>query len=931
MSTLKVALPGNGLMDATRSSPRVRRRSSRFDDEDGDDQVEGDDDASMGEEDSLASPLAPSPTASHTTPQAKNDYSKRLTNPLIEEAGLTNVQGFLRLTDGMAFQQVDTFPISYYAHTLGLDHVIEESLSLNGEDHGIVSAQQLLDRLEHPSPLPQDSVFDSIPGQLRTPPEFLFWRTLDGEDDDVKLLEQNCDFDPAYASLLRGAAVTVPISIPQHTEVLQIPTYRDPNGIKPSIAPVPANAHLVLQRVMEVFSKYSEELEGYSVTSLEATEYDASLPFHIPSNTSTGWVASDKNCTDTSYRLTLHLEWLQTPGQPCLIIRVTELPCDAAPLLLRIFLMSLVVEQSICAYAILPDNATDMASYFRLTSVSGGWLCDLRKCSARYASLRYDNNNALEVPGGAPTSPRRRWIVAIHEKQKSSPEFLSAGGRQTESESIHLQYDVETGTLAGMEKNETIAVDDLPDFDLLRDFQLSPAPEARGDTADPLCDAIFAKQAELNTLETEVDPCLRGLLSSVVRHRLDYESGDGARRRREVAEVEKECNALVARNRARENEFVRLEMEAVCDICGDGEVEPDNSILFCEACNVAVHQFCYLVDEIPQGDYYCIACKALGRDQQPPTAQAQPLPIVCELCPIRDGAFVRTDIPGDTNRWVHVVCAKWHGLHYTNDEFDCVEDCTEVKHYFRRLNIRCELCLGERGAMVACSGSNHCKKHFHVTCARAIGTMKVTHGENCAGPIEGGWSLACPAHSGRDITKPTKRKRKSQRQLVEAAKQFPPEPRPPPVRIPFNQATGPERKDLLALADYENSLMTELLTKRFYGVPCEICDIVDENVGYVRCCVCRAAFCFACRIDADKINKQFYKCHGCAFNKAATNATDENPTITPQCIACHERGGILRPAFANPMNRKNYWKKFPKEKEKSLFGKQLWIHTVCNL
>jgi PHD-finger len=58
------------------------------------------------------------------------------------------------------------------------------------------------------------------------------------------------------------------------------------------------------------------------------------------------------------------------------------------------------------------------------------------------------------------------------------------------------------------------------------------------------------------------------------------------------------------------------DMDAVCVICDDGEVTPDNQILFCEACNVVVHQTCYGIDQVPQGDYYCLACRRLGRDKR---------------------------------------------------------------------------------------------------------------------------------------------------------------------------------------------------------------------------------------------------------------------------------------------------------------------------
>lgn len=50
-------------------------------------------------------------------------------------------------------------------------------------------------------------------------------------------------------------------------------------------------------------------------------------------------------------------------------------------------------------------------------------------------------------------------------------------------------------------------------------------------------------------------------------------------------------------------------INALCAVCGDGESKGNDQIVFCDRCNVAVHQQCYGVGEIPQGDWLCWPCK----------------------------------------------------------------------------------------------------------------------------------------------------------------------------------------------------------------------------------------------------------------------------------------------------------------------------------
>uniref|UniRef100_A0A669BVD3 Jade family PHD finger 2 n=1 Tax=Oreochromis niloticus TaxID=8128 RepID=A0A669BVD3_ORENI len=129
---------------------------------------------------------------------------------------------------------------------------------------------------------------------------------------------------------------------------------------------------------------------------------------------------------------------------------------------------------------------------------------------------------------------------------------------------------------------------------------------------------------------------------------------------------------------------IEYDEDVVCDVCRSPEGEDGNEMVFCDKCNVCVHQACYGILKVPQGNWLCRTC-ALG---------VQPK---CLLCPKRGGALKPTR---SGTKWVHVSCALW----IPEVSIGCpekMEPITKVSHIpASRWALSCSLCREHTGTCI---------------------------------------------------------------------------------------------------------------------------------------------------------------------------------------------------------------------------------------
>lgn len=147
-----------------------------------------------------------------------------------------------------------------------------------------------------------------------------------------------------------------------------------------------------------------------------------------------------------------------------------------------------------------------------------------------------------------------------------------------------------------------------------------------------------------------------------------------------------------------------LMLEQRCAVCNDLEGHNGNAIVFCDGCNIAVHQECYGIAFIPEGQWFCRRCMLVRGHSD------------CSFCPSRLGAFKQLD----NGLWSHVVCALWiPEVYFANPIYmEPIEGVGAVPK--TRWKLVCYICKQKVGACIQCT-NRLCFQAYHVTCAKRAG------------------------------------------------------------------------------------------------------------------------------------------------------------------------------------------------------------------
>ncbi|KAF2132163.1 hypothetical protein P153DRAFT_285575 [Dothidotthia symphoricarpi CBS 119687] len=302
------------------------------------------------------------------------------------------------------------------------------------------------------------------------------------------------------------------------------------------------------------------------------------------------------------------------------------------------------------------------------------------------------NKDSMLAGLGSPPRPRINPLPTMNPREKlnlpkPSVRQVDTFRAHEQSEGVKVNYVDRTMASIGYQESEIFA---RPENNLIR-----------------LPEGSIEEDLDL-TLQTEIDNSTVTVTVGRVEYDMDEQDDSwldalNLQRKEEGTHRPRSSSAAAVNGEPAPGE----EQDTKCAICDDGDCENTNAIVFCDGCDLAVHQECYGVPFIPEGQWLCRRCQLVGRG-----TPASELP-GCIFCPNVDGAFKQTT----AMKWAHLLCAMWiPEVSLGNVTFqEPVQDVEKVPK--TRWKLSCYICKQKMGACIQC-GHKSCFEAFHVTCAR---------------------------------------------------------------------------------------------------------------------------------------------------------------------------------------------------------------------
>ncbi|CAD8081105.1 unnamed protein product [Paramecium sonneborni] len=153
-----------------------------------------------------------------------------------------------------------------------------------------------------------------------------------------------------------------------------------------------------------------------------------------------------------------------------------------------------------------------------------------------------------------------------------------------------------------------------------------------------------------------------------------------------------------------------------CLICDEQDYTDQNQIVFCDGCDVTVHQECYHVVNLGV-KWYCQKCLAINEnsDQE----------INCYFCPEKYQILENIQI-NEQQQWAHSSCLRWNPFLIQNKESHNLYKC-DVNI---QTGLKCRYCLKSDGFQLECQ-YQECQEAFHIGCLKVNGGIMNKESMEC--------------------------------------------------------------------------------------------------------------------------------------------------------------------------------------------------------